>query len=104
LILQFGSAYFKADDLPSSDFDIVLILQFNKLKDAYPSLTTTVEMRHQFFFKTLAKALRSDHVQIYPVQQARNPILKICFIYEKGELWVDLSFAIVANSTLQASE
>lgn len=46
LILQFGSAYFKADDLPSSDFDIVLILQFNKLKDAYPSLTTTEDMRH----------------------------------------------------------
>lgn len=41
LILQFGSAFFKADELLSSDFDIVLVLKFSTIKDAYPTLTTT---------------------------------------------------------------
>ena len=97
LILQFGSAFFKADDLLSSDFDIVLVLMFHSIKDTL-SLTTTEEMRDQFFFKTLARALRTEHILVYPVQQARNPILKICFNHDKTQLWVDLSFSIVANT------
>lgn len=100
LILQFGSASFKADDLVASDFDIVLVLQYKQVKEAFPNLCTTDIMRDSFFFGGFAKALRSEEFRIYPVKSARNPILKVHLISDKGELDIDISFALVANSSL----
>lgn len=67
LILQFGSASFKADDLIASDFDIVLVLLYKQVKEAFPDLCTTDTMRESFFFGAFAKALRSEELKIYPV-------------------------------------
>jgi poly(A) polymerase len=57
-------------------------------------------MRECFFFGLLAKSLRSDKCLVYPVQVAKNPILKLQF----HDLWVDLSFSIVANSYINLSD
>lgn len=103
LLLQFGSAFFKADDHAESDFDVVLVLQFRELKETYPTMTTTDEMRLAFFFDYLAAALESPNCAIFPVRAAKNPILKLHLATKESSphrLWVDLSFAIVANHTL----
>ena len=67
LILQFGSASFKADDLIASDFDIVLVMPYKQVKEAFPDLCKTDTMRESFFFGGFAKALRSEEFRIYPV-------------------------------------
>jgi hypothetical protein len=58
-------------------------------------------MRESFFFGILARALKSDQISVFPVQNAKNPILKICY---RQDLWVDISFAIVANSVLTITD
>jgi hypothetical protein len=79
LVLQFGSAFFKADELSESDFDVALILQYKVIKDAYNGINSTDEMRETFFFGTLARSLKTEQVSVFPVSNAKNPILKLCY-------------------------
>ena len=68
---------FKADDLLESDFDIVLVLKYKQVKETFPHLNTTDLMREAFFFGSFTKALSSDFIKVFPVNTARNPILKL---------------------------
>jgi hypothetical protein len=99
LILQFGSSFFDADT-DESDFDMVLVLRYKSLKESRPELTSTEAMREFFFFGTFTNALSSFDCQTFPVKNARNPILKVKVTDSSAQtyLFVDMSFAIVANS------
>ena len=56
VLLQYGSAYFEADDTEESDFDILMVCKSSELesfvRSSSPSLVTieASEMRSIFFF------------------------------------------------------
>ena len=75
------------------------MLRYKLVKEGYSGMTTTDTMRDEFFFGLFAKCLRDETSSVYPVMNAKNPILKV----HTPNLDVDISFALVANQSLKLS-
>ena len=100
LLLQYGSAFFEADDTDESDFDILMVTKYSEIekfmqREYRSHVFEVAEMRSQFFFgKFFAELVTEPEVEVYAADRARIPQIKLIVA---NELHVDISFAVVSN-------
>lgn len=102
LLLQYGSAFFEADDTDESDFDILMVSRYSEMEKFMKAEGGSrghgfdiSEVRAHFFFGRFFSELgREPNVEVYAADRARIPQIKLTLA---THLQVDLSFAIVSN-------
>lgn len=104
-MLQYGSAFFEADDTEESDFDILMVAKSNEMTKFMESddMNTfdATDIRNKFFFGRFFVELgQEDGVEVYAADQARIPQIKLII---EERLHVDISFAVVSNTEFSGS-
>ena len=101
LLLQYGSAFFEADDTEESDFDILMVAKYEDLENfmeqsGYRGSFEASEVRSRFFFGRFYDDIASENeVEAYAADHARIPQIKLII---ENYLHVDISFAVVSNT------
>lgn len=101
LLLQYGSAFFEADDTDESDFDILLVAKFDEMSKYMEKVTGAAtsdiaDIRNKFFFGAFFTLIgKQSGVEAYAADLARIPQIKLIL---EDALYIDLSFAVVSNS------
>ena len=102
VILKYGSAFFQADIPGESDLDLLLVVRYESLvnRDNNYSKMGPEDLRKSFFYTVLVNELQIANEQsmkdVYAIQNARNPIVKIKW-QDESVLLADLIFSVVNN-------